>query len=142
MHLKELPDLDNCVRLTLLLLLLNITEYRGAQLSAQILLRRLYSAIAEARRLKVQFGTEPLFWCLCTGALTTDSSDVRGKFVEMVAALYHTLGEHTGTTLQERLTLYLFLPERQGKQLLDLVDELSITRRMVSSEHVVGGVVG
>ena len=142
LHLIDLSDLENCIRLTLILFLLNTTQYRGAQISAQILLRRLYSAIAEARRVKVQSGTELLFWCLCTGALTTDSTDVRNKFVEMVAALYHTVDEHTGTNLQERLTSYLFLPERQGKQLLDLVEELSIKRRTESFGDVIGGIVG
>ncbi|MCJ1329220.1 hypothetical protein MMC10_005898 [Thelotrema lepadinum] len=142
LHLRELSDLENCVRLTLLLFLLNTTQYRGAQISAQILLRRLHSAILETHRLKVPSGAGILFWCLCTGALTAYSSNIRKKFVDMVADSCNSLRELTERALQERLTPYLFLPERQGGPLSDLVKELSALGHEQGSEDPITSIAG
>ena len=98
--------LQRCVQVTLFLVLLNATQYRGACVAAQIQLPRLRAAI-EARLWKIESKDDLQLWCLCTGAMTEGHPDTEW-FVGMLNALPHL---PMGPALPESLRGFLFLED-------------------------------
>jgi hypothetical protein len=129
-RLLSLPDslqgLENCVRITTLIFLLNAAEYHGAYVSARTTLKYLTSALIRARLWEEGLRDGVLFWILCTGAMTTEQSRERDWFQEMLVRFYIPPSfVWSKQTLAEDLGSYLFLVEKQESQLLRLVDRLN-----------------
>ncbi|KAL9619832.1 MAG: hypothetical protein Q9160_005572 [Pyrenula sp. 1 TL-2023] len=138
--LEKLKGTDNCIRITALVYLFNGIEYDGGQLSALTTLRYLRSALVDAAFWHTSFDKELLLWCLSTGAMTSQPSPEREWFIE-------TLTQYASDMLPvnaaeqawiDRLTPYLFLTAKQGRQLRWLLRRLQREdedRRLLLSFH-------
>ncbi|KAI8724079.1 hypothetical protein NCS52_00265100 [Fusarium sp. LHS14.1] len=123
LHLQDLEKSDNCIRTTTLTILLSATQYHGSQASARTLISRLRQALVEARFCSDGLDEGIRFWCLYTGAMTTEASPDKDWFLCMIHRFY--LPSALDYQVEERLRDYLFLPDRQGAQLSALMDELA-----------------
>lgn len=119
LSLDWLEGVDNCIRIATLVYLFHGIEYDGGQLSALTTLRHLRSALVDATFWNTSFDRELLFWCLCTGAMTSQPSHERDWFVDRLAPCFGDMlpRDATEQALIDRLTPYLFLTSKQGSQL-------------------------
>ena len=113
------PGINECIRLSSLIFLLNATQYHGAQVCARTLLSHFREALVKARFWDDGFDSSLRFWLLCTGAMTTEPSEENAWFVGMVTRFGCGLFfEQVDELLKNELEGFLFLPEKQ-KQMLD-----------------------
>jgi hypothetical protein len=124
----SLQPLENCVRITTLLFLLNATEYHGAYVSARMTLQHLISALVRARFWEEDdLGYEQgvVRWCICMGALTLEPSKERDWFRGMLVRFSLSSSSlWTEDAFQEGLEPYLFLAVKQKVQLSGLIESL------------------
>lgn len=129
---ESLEKVEHCIRITTLLFLLNSTEYHGAYISARNALQYLASALIQARLWDQTFDDGLLFWCLCTGGMTIESSHEKEWFQGMLIKLFKSPSSvWTKDVFREDLEPYLFLSAKQEAQLSGLVDSLAAKMRSV-----------
>ncbi|RFU24813.1 hypothetical protein B7463_g11520, partial [Scytalidium lignicola] len=131
----SLGNVENCVRLTTLLFMLNATEYHGAYVSARTTLQYLTAALIHARLWEEGFENGILFWCLCTGAMTTERSHEKEWFQSMLIKFFKSLNSvWVKQVFREDLEAYLFLAAKQDTQLSNLIDNLSATTQALPDQ--------
>jgi hypothetical protein len=130
----SLQPLENCVRITTLLFLLNATEYHGAYVSARMTLQHLISALVRARFWEdddLGHVQGVVRWCICTGAMTLEPSRERDWFRGMLVRFsLSSSSVWTEDAFQEGLEPYLFLAVKQKVQLSGLIESLFWKRQV------------
>ncbi|KAL6243857.1 hypothetical protein RBB50_009291 [Rhinocladiella similis] len=129
----SLGPLDRCVRHTILLFLLNSTEYQGCQQSTGRPLSRLKTALISLRYWEMGQDDNLLFWILATAAMSTQPSPERNWFEAVLADLLGTGAcppQRQG--FLTRLESYFFLPEKQESQLSAMIDRLNVVNKPYS----------
>lgn len=119
LYLVDLAPIDNCVRMAALIFLQSCMSYRGAHICAVILTTHLRSALVSARFWEPEFDSSLRFWCLCSALLLTETSSdeewFRGFLTEYSKDI--TSSPHPLDTARSFLEPYLYLDDRQGRQL-------------------------
>ena len=113
---------QECVRIALLVWILKVTKYFGAQRCSRSLLPHLRATLLKVKRRVVSENVELLFWIACVGAVVADGTTDRDWFVRQTARLAASLGLGVGEDHFKRaLSRWLFVKSETGIQITRLV---------------------
>ncbi|XWW97249.1 hypothetical protein V2A60_005231 [Cordyceps javanica] len=124
-----LEPVDNCVRVAALVFLQANMLYRGAHICAATLASQLRPALMLARFWEDTFDPGLRFWCLTSALLLTEPSPDDDWFRTMLPGYLDEISQSSSSLDDARTCLeeYLYLDERQGGQLADVVGRISRT---------------
>ncbi|KAJ2977307.1 hypothetical protein NQ176_g4445 [Zarea fungicola] len=127
LNLVHLGSVDNCVRITTLIFLQTNMHYRGSQVCAAILTTQLRAALIDAKFWEDEFDSELRYWCLCSALLLTEHSPNEAWFGAALRKYSNTIARNSSLFIHIRncFESYLYLDDRQGKQLASLVETLT-----------------
>ena len=113
---------QECVRLALLVWILKVTKYFGAQRCSRSLLPHLRATLLKVEGWVVFANVELLFWIVCVGAVAADGTADRDWFVRQTARQATSLGLGIGEDQFKRaLSRWLFLKSEMSIQITRLV---------------------
>jgi hypothetical protein len=113
---------QECCRIALLVWMLKVTKYFGAQRCSRSLLPHLKDTLLKLEPDVVYANVELVFWITCVGAMTAEETQERDWYVRQTAQLASEIGlEPKEEQYKAVLRRYLFLKSEQGAQMTKLV---------------------
>ena len=122
LSLKAISETQECCRFALIVWLLKITGYFGAQRWSKRLLPNLKSAILRLESTRERCPLALMFWMTSLGAMTAEYTDERDWFLKRTVKAAGSLGmEPDKEPFRSKLRKFLFLKCEDGLQFFRMV---------------------